>query len=449
MGTVTVRGIGKAYRRYAHKWGRLAEWVGLPARHDLKWAVRDISFDVSPGEAVGIIGLNGAGKSTLLKIITGTTRPTEGEVVVGGRVAALLELGIGFHPEFTGRENVYMAGQLRGLGKNDIDAMIDGIEAFAGIGDYLDQPLRTYSSGMQVRLAFSVATAVRPEILIVDEALSVGDILFQQKCFDRIRGFQAQGTTLLFVSHALPTVYALCSRCLLIRDGRLALDGTPRAAIDLYNALVLQARDTAGTLSVAGSQAFSPAAQDSPPDATPRGDDASSDVAQAVAQDGTAVGSYGRQDADVTRVQLLCEGEPVDAFVSESTVTLAVTARFHRAVDDPHVGFQIRDHRGEALFATNTHCMGRSIGAVDAGDEIVVRFAFRAAFAAGDYSVTAGIAEGGMLHGNFRAPLTRVHDVLAFTVLQNFESILWSGVYNVAPTCAIDRAVTSRGPSGS
>ena len=161
MGHIRVRNIGKAYKRYPHKWGRLAEWAGAGNHHRLKWILRDLSFDVAPGEAVGVIGFNGAGKSTLLKIISGTTRPTTGSVEVGGRIAALLELGIGFHPDFTGRQNAYMAGQLRGVGTDDFDALMRGIEEFAGIGDYIDQPLRVYSSGMTVRLAFSVATAVR------------------------------------------------------------------------------------------------------------------------------------------------------------------------------------------------------------------------------------------------------------------------------------------------
>src|SRR6185312_5029872 len=242
MGHIRVRNIGKAYKRYPHKWGRLAEWAGAGNHHRLKWILRDLSFDVAPGEAVGVIGFNGAGKSTLLKIISGTTRPTTGSVEVGGRIAALLELGIGFHPDFTGRQNAYMAGQLRGVGTDDFDALMRGIEEFAGIGDYIDQPLRVYSSGMAVRLAFSVATAVRPDILIVDEALAVGDVLFQQKCFDRIREFRDAGTTLLFVSHSMPSVHSLCDRALLLHEGRTVIDGSVKESIDLFNALAVRAR---------------------------------------------------------------------------------------------------------------------------------------------------------------------------------------------------------------
>src|SRR5476651_2696357 len=196
MGAITVKQLGKAYKQYPTRWSRLAEWL-LPMRgprHQLKWILSDINFHVAAGEAVGLIGVNGAGKSTLLKLITGTTQASSGSVSVGGRVAALLELGMGFHPDFSGRQNVFMAGQLIGLTVAELEALMPEIEAFAEIGDYIDQPVRVYSSGMQVRLAFAVATAVRPGILIIDEALAVGDVFFQQKCFERIRQYCQAGT---------------------------------------------------------------------------------------------------------------------------------------------------------------------------------------------------------------------------------------------------------------
>ena len=203
MGTITVSQLGKAYKHYPTRWSRLAEWLipGSRPRHTMKWVLQDISFTVKAGEAVGIVGINGAGKSTLLKMITGTTQPTAGTVSVTGRVAAMLELGMGFHPDFTGRQNAIMAGQLLGYSVEEINRLMPEIEAFAEIGDYIDEPVRVYSSGMQMRLAFSVATAHRPDILIVDEALSVGDAYFQHKSFARIREYSKLGTTLLIVSH--------------------------------------------------------------------------------------------------------------------------------------------------------------------------------------------------------------------------------------------------------
>lgn len=198
---ITVESISKAYKIYDSKYSRLKEWIlpGQRAYHRVNWILRDINFAIKRGESVGLIGVNGAGKSTLLKIITGTTTPTSGRVTVHGKISALLELGMGFHPDFTGRENAYMAGQLMGYSVDDVRACMDGIESFADIGAAIDEPVRTYSSGMQVRLAFSVATMKRPDILIVDEALAVGDLFFQTKCFKRIRKYQSDGTTLLLL----------------------------------------------------------------------------------------------------------------------------------------------------------------------------------------------------------------------------------------------------------
>ena len=236
MSTIIVTNLGKAYKQYSNRWSRLGEWL-LPRRkprHQLKWVLRNINFTVNPGEAVGIIGINGAGKSTLLKMITGTTQPTTGTVHITGRIAAMLELGMGFHPEFTGRQNACMSGQLLGYSPDEIVSLMPAIEAFAGIGDYIDQPVRVYSSGMQVRLAFAVATAVRPDILIVDEALAVGDAAFQRKCFQRIEAFRAEGTTLLFVSHDVDTVKRLCGQAVFLNQGFVQMAGKAKDVCDAY-----------------------------------------------------------------------------------------------------------------------------------------------------------------------------------------------------------------------
>lgn len=234
MGKLVVSNVSKAYKRYPGKWARVREWLTGKPCHDKTWVLRDINFTINPGEAVGIVGVNGAGKSTLLKIITGTTQPTSGSVQIEGRVAALLELGMGFHPDFTGRQNVFMAGQLLGYGLEEVARLMPEIEAFAGIGEYIDRPVRVYSSGMQVRLAFAVSTAVRPDVLIVDEALSVGDAAFQRKCFQRIEGYRVAGTTLLFVSHDIETIKKLCDRALFIKEGTLAQWGPAKQVCDEY-----------------------------------------------------------------------------------------------------------------------------------------------------------------------------------------------------------------------
>ena len=227
-----VCGLGKAYRQWGSDWRRLASFFGIPckARHE-KWVLRNVTFSVSKGEAMGIIGQNGAGKSTLLKIITGTVMPTEGSLEMSGRIAAILELGMGFNPDFTGRANVYNSAGLMGYSKKEIDRMIEEIEEFAELGDYFDEPVRIYSSGMQMRLAFSVATARRPDMLIVDEALSVGDAYFQHKSFNRIREFRKRGTTLLIVSHDKAAIQSVCDRAILLNAGQIAIEGAPETVM--------------------------------------------------------------------------------------------------------------------------------------------------------------------------------------------------------------------------
>jgi lipopolysaccharide transport system ATP-binding protein len=409
VGHIRIRQLGKAYKRYTHKWGRLAEWVGLGQQHQPCWILRDIDLDVAPGESLGIIGVNGAGKSTLLKLIAGTVQPTTGSVERGGRLAALLELGIGFHPEFTGRDNVWSSAALAGLDAATIAAHMAGIEAFAEIGDYIDQPVRTYSSGMQVRLAFAVATAVRPDILIVDEALAVGDVFFQQKCFERIRGFREQGTTLLFVSHAMSTVYSLCDRAVLLDEGRVLLDAEPRAVIDLYNAMAAQRTGQVAP----GSQV------------------------QQSAGAGGAVGSYASAQAEIESVTLLWDGAPARSLVGDSEVLVRVQARFHAALDDPHVGFQLRNQRGEAVFMTHTHGLGRRVGPVRPGQRVEVDFRFRAILAPGDYSLTAGIAETSAGPGLVKGALARVQDAWGFSVTRNAFGPEWDGLCNLAPACEV------------
>ncbi|WP_447215320.1 ABC transporter ATP-binding protein [Citrobacter pasteurii] len=236
MGSITVKQLYKEYKSYPNKWGRLIEWCGFTKkkRHKTKSVLNDINFTIEAGESVGIIGVNGAGKSTLLKLITGTTQPSSGEIKVNGRIAALLELGIGFHPDFSGRQNVYMAGQLLGYSTEEIDSLFPEIEAFAEIGEYIDQPLRMYSSGMQARLAFSVATATKPDILIVDEALSVGDVYFQAKCYSRIAEYKKQGMTLLLVSHAVMDISKQCDRAIFLKAGKVYADGPSREVVNLY-----------------------------------------------------------------------------------------------------------------------------------------------------------------------------------------------------------------------
>jgi len=362
MGSIIVRQLGKAYKQYNNQWERLAEWVlpGKRLRHRQKWVLQDISFQLAPGDAVGIIGINGAGKSTLLKLITGTAQATAGSVSIEGRVAALLELGMGFHPDFTGRQNAYMAGQLLGLNVDEITALMPAIEAFAEIGDYIDQPVRVYSSGMQMRLAFSVATARRPDVLIVDEALSVGDAYFQHKSFQRIREFRQQGTTLLIVSHDRAAMQSICDRAILLDGGRLAKQGSPEEVMDFYNALIAEREN--------------------------------STVQQVVREDGRVQTSSGTGEATVTAITLENEaGEALEVVNVGVPVTLRVNVRVQRPVERLVLGYMIKDRLGQPIYGTNTHHMQQVLQDLRGGEELEFRFRFPLNLGPGSYSVTTAL----------------------------------------------------------
>ena len=364
MSTIVVTGLGKAYKQYPNRWSRLAEWTIPfgPPRHALKTVLRDINFTVNAGEAVGIIGINGAGKSTLLKMITGTTQPTTGTVQATGRVAALLELGMGFHPDFTGRQNVFMAGQLLGYSSDEIVRVLPEIEAFAEIGDYMDQPVRVYSSGMQVRLAFGVATAHRPDVLIVDEALSVGDAYFQNKSFDRIRDFRRQGTTLLIVSHDRQAIQSICDRAILLHAGGIAMQGAPEAVMDYYNAMLARS---------AGER-----------------------VMQRPAEGGRVQTISGNSEAVIESVALLDEaGRPVSAVNVGQRVRLRVVARATTDIPRFVAGYMIKDRLGQPVFGTNTALLKRTIEGLKQGESVVLDFDFAANLGEGGYAVSVALHE--------------------------------------------------------
>lgn len=373
MGTIKVTNLGKAYKVYPTRFTRLKEWL-LPfggPRHSIKWVLQDINFTVNPGEAVGIIGVNGAGKSTLLKMLTGTTQPTTGLVETTGRVAALLELGIGFHPEFTGRQNAYMAGQLLGMSVEEIRELMPEIEEFAEIGDYMDHPVRVYSSGMQMRLAFSVATARRPDILIVDEALSVGDAYFQHKSFERIRQFRKAGTTLLIVSHDKAAIQSICDKAILLNAGKLGMQGEPEAVMDYYNALLAERE--------------------------------SQSVRQQTTHDGKTQTISGSGEATIEDIVLLdAQGERVETIGVGAMVTLQIRARVHKTIPSLVLGYMIKDRLGQPVYGTNTYHLGHVLEDLPSGSDVEFRFKFSANLGAGAYSIAVALHESYThIGGNF------------------------------------------------
>ena len=363
MGHIRVTGLGKAYKQYPTRRSRLVEWLVpfSPIRHHQHWVLQDVTFQIAPGESVGIVGVNGAGKSTLLKMITGTTQPTCGAIELEGRVAALLELGMGFHADFTGRQNAVMAGQLLGMQVEEIQALMPEIERFAEIGDAIDHPVRTYSSGMQMRLAFSVATARRPDILIVDEALSVGDAYFQHKSFDRIRSFRKAGTTLLIVSHDRGAIQSICDSAILLENGHMAMHDTPETVMDYYNALLAKREG------------------------------------QTVRQEALAGGQVstisGTGEARILNVRLLDQHErSIDAAEVGQPVVLEVNVEVRQDIERLVLGFMIKDRLGQAMYGINTHRQDQALTDLQAGERVTYRFAFVMGLGKGNYSVALSLS---------------------------------------------------------
>jgi len=365
MGKIVVKGLGKAYKNYPSRWSRLWDWIipWGPDRFTLKWVLQDINFSVTPGEALGIIGINGAGKSTLLKMIVGTVSPTTGFVEIGGRVAALLELGIGFHSDFTGRQNAFMAGQLLGMSVPEISQLMPEIEAFAEIGDYIDQPVRVYSSGMQMRLAFSVATARRPDVLIVDEALSVGDAYFQHKSFNRIREFRKLGTTLLIVSHDKSAIQAVCDKAILLNSGKLQMEGKPEDVMDFYNAMLAD-RENASIK---------------------QEHDEGSGLVQTVS---------GSGEVTISKIALCgADGKDLEVVRVGQKVSLKISATCHMPVNELVVGYLIKDRLGNNIFGTNTYYTNHILESLKPNEIFQFSFDFDANLGPGSYSISVALHE--------------------------------------------------------
>lgn len=358
---LTVSGLGKVFRRYRRELHRVLNWfsMGIPPAEE-HWVLRNISFEIGAGQALGIVGRNGAGKSTLLKMITGIMRPSEGGVHIRGRIAAILELGMGFNPDYTGRQNVFLASGLMGFQHDEIEAIMPEIEAFAELDAYFDQPLRVYSSGMQVRLAFAVATAFRPDILIIDEALAVGDTYFQHKSFDRIKQFRKQGTTLILVSHDRLALLSLCDRAILLDNGRLALDGDPESVLDFYNALL--ARKEGETIETR------------------------------LREDGRIQTISGSREATIEAAVLVDgRGEPVDTLEVGAEAEIRVTARAHADIPRLVLGYAIKDRLGQTMYGTNTHYSDQAAG-LAAGEIAEYRIRFPVNLGPDTYSVALALS---------------------------------------------------------
>ncbi|MEO8506737.1 MAG: ABC transporter ATP-binding protein [Betaproteobacteria bacterium] len=368
---LTLRNVGKSYRTYASTWWRATGWItGRPTHFADNWVLRNISLDVGAGDAVGIVGRNGAGKSTLLKLIAGALTPTEGDLAVRGRVSALLELGMGFNPEFTGRENSEHVCGLLGFPRALIDRLLPSIEEFADVGAYFDQPMRTYSSGMYVRVAFAVATAMRPDILIVDEALSVGDVAFQRKSFRRIENFLAEGTTLLFVSHGLETVRAVCQRAIWLEGGRVTMTGTAKQVTEAYE------RATYGPAGI-GAAARAP---------TGHG------TLDPALRSSREEQQYGDRKAEIANPEIRNSmGEIVNSIPMGEDFTLSYDVIFFEECGGVHFGMMIKTTEGITVYGTHTEKSALK-SEFAAGQRVRTSFALKNNLGPGYYFVNCGVS---------------------------------------------------------
>jgi len=458
---IEISNISKAFPVYAQPHHRLLQM--LSRRNKQRWyqefvALRDVSFNVERGETLGIVGRNGSGKSTLLQIICGTQTPTAGQVNVNGRVAALLELGSGFNPEFSGRENVFLNGMVLGLSWEEIEQRFESIAAFAEIGDFMERPVRTYSSGMYVRLAFAVAINVTPDILIVDEALSVGDEAFQRKCFARINRIRDEGATILFVSHSASTVVELCSRAVLLDGGELLAMGSPKYIVSRYQKILYSPSDKFATIRAAirdGSETDTlqpdiEGATDAlvkPGAAVPGGATASFDQDdESYFEEGMLPKSTYRYDAIAAAIEdphiETLDGRRVNVLKARRDYIYTYRVRFDRSASAIRCGMLIKNITGLDLAGCVTSWAGDSIACVDAGTVIEVRFRFPCMFASGAYFLNAGVQ--GCLNEE-EVYLDRWVDAVMFKVIHEPGRLATTTIdLDIAPTIKITSAAEMR-----
>lgn len=395
---IKVNNLSKCYQIYEKPHERLLQMLARGRKQYFRefWALKDISFEIQKGETVGIIGRNGSGKSTLLQLICGTLNPTSGSIETHGRIAALLELGSGFNPEFTGRENVYMNASVLGLTNQEIETRFDDIVAFADIGDFIEQPVKTYSSGMMVRLAFAVIANVDANILVIDEALAVGDAFFTQKCMRFLRNFMKQGTV-LFVSHDTASITNLCNRAIWLEKGIMYQSGIPKEICESYLEAfyeIQQGKSSTTTIRERGLPEAPLPAKDQRL-AFINSSNLRNDL-QIFKFDAEAA-SFGKGGAQIDDVYLLDQYEsPLSWVVGGEHVTLRIIVRTHQKLDSPIVGFYIKDRLGQTLFGDNTFLTHKeNVVRCKEGDILQANFAFNMPILpTGSYSITVAVANG-------------------------------------------------------
>ena len=407
---IQVKGLEKAYKLYDKPSDRLKEALGFGRKKRYKehYALKGVDMTIYQGETVGIIGTNGSGKSTILKIITGVLNPTGGSVHVNGRISALLELGAGFNMEYNGIENIYLNGTMIGFSKKEIDAKMDDILNFADIGDYVHQPVKTYSSGMFVRLAFAVAINIEPEILIVDEALSVGDVFFQAKCYHKFEEFKEMGKTIVFVSHDLSSISKYCDRVVLLNQGVKLGEGSPKEMIDAYKqVLVGQYVPAADDHSLLSDKEI---------------------TAAAAAAAGTVKGEvnpelleYGTKDAMITGYKITDDmGRETSALLKGKECTITMQVHFEHDIEAPIFAFTIKNIKGVEITGTNTMVEKAFLSPVRAGSDMEITFTQKIDLQGGEYLLSFGVT--GFEKEEFQV-YHRLYDVINMTVISDKDTV--------------------------
>ena len=396
---IQVKHLDKMYKLYNKPSDRLRETLGFKVPVREHYALRDVNFQVERGETVGIIGTNGSGKSTILKIITGVLNPTAGEVKVDGRISALLELGAGFNMEYTGIENVYLNGTMMGFSKEEVDARLQDILDFADIGDFVYQPVKSYSSGMFVRLAFAVAINIDPEILIVDEALSVGDVFFQAKCYRKFEEFKKMGKTILFVSHDLSSISRYCDRVILLNKGVKLEEGSPKQMVDMYKQLLVgqdpaKAEEKKEEQKESWSQQF---------------------------QVNPNMLEYGTKLAEIVDFAVLDDKDRcINTIEKGSSFRIRMKVVFHQDIQEPIMAYTFKDIKGTEITGTNTLFEKKSVEHSQAGDSCTVTFEQEMFLQGGEYLLSFGCT--GYKDGEFTV-FHRLYDACNITVVSNKNTV--------------------------
>lgn len=407
---IDVKDVSKVYKLYDKPSDRFKEAMGLSKKQRYKehYALHNVSFDVKKGETVGIIGTNGSGKSTILKIITGVLNPTDGKVDIQGRISALLELGAGFNSEYTGLENVYLNGTMIGFSKEEIDKKLDDILSFADIGDFINQPVKTYSSGMFVRLAFAVAINIDPEILIVDEALSVGDVFFQAKCYKKFEDFKKLGKTILFVSHDLGSVAKYCDRVILLNKGQKTAEGKPKEMVDLYKKIMAKQDVNVGREKESASVHMYAKKNNN-------------DLWKQYMLINPNMEEYGDGLATIEDYGLFdSNGQITNTVRKFEECMIKLRVKFDGNVLNPIFAYTIRDLKGTELAGTNTKIENVDLGLVESGTEITISFKQSFPFQNGQYLLQLGCTS---YNGDNLDVHHRLYDICCIQVLSEKTTV--------------------------